>query len=361
MHLYKKIISFILIAVCIGASILPVFALEASVPLTEQQLSIIAENLSEIESAKEIWNLSEIDFLSLRIGVPIQTYTCISNTLQPGEPLYPISYNGDLVMWAIPIGDQFQFSTALVEKINSLIGDSEAFALIYDRNNTYAYLADEMITLLEYKEPFTNRDILSSHEIVDPAQIDCVSLESNFAIPFGVQTRDYSYAVVCDVSHVEQTLDNTCWAASIACISNYLNNTEYTDICVAHIVLKGPDAEKADDEEEYDVALYRSEALSALAAVNVSYRSIDPSFLHVYHNIYRDYPVLAFLRGYGVGNHYCTIYGANTANGRLMITDPLYGFTYMSSQTDGYYLYTNPATLSEYELESCFGKYIPTT
>lgn len=345
----RKITALFLV-ISMMACVFSINAHASNVFLSESQSNLLSDALIDVEAEKDTWGLSNVNFQTLSIGNAVQSFEYKNGQLIRSFVMYPIIHDEQLVLWAIPVNGHFQISNSLVDEVNSHIGFAENFVLLYDRNGVHAYTGDTMRCLVEYEDSLTTRsklttDVLTRSTVI--TQADYTKLIDNVAIHYNSRVRNTGYAVTCNVSRVVQTGDYTCWAASIACISNCVLGTSYDDVTVAKRI--------TGSQTNYDVPLYFGDALSALSQMQLSwYSTYGASLTRMYSSIANNHPVLAFFSGYGASNHYCTVYGANSANGRIMIVDPREGYASVNRSSDGYYVYVSPLDAITFELQTTY-------
>lgn len=135
-----------------------------------------------------------------------------------------------------------------------------------------------------------------------------------------------------------------CWAASVACISNYLNGTSNTAASVAQSWYN------TSDYAGYNLGLtvgLQDDVLSDYG-ISYTYKNQVPSDGVLFKNIYNDYPILATFK-WSSGYHDVVIYGVNVTGGYTYVMDPEGGFystTYSSSTGHTYFSTYNGVTLT---------------
>lgn len=203
--------------------------------LNGTQESALNSALSGIESQKEFFNLSQVDFTNLSIGHPIQTYIYQDNSFEQGFLLYPIMNNGQLALFAIENEGDFQLTTALVNEISQLVDGSDPFAIVYDRNSSYLYTNGSFILLGTSNLTDDSRSSLTGTAVNSRIQLDTTSLSETIDFEYVPVTPASTYAYYeCDVEYVTQNPpSNICWAASIASIVNYCNGGYLSAVDVA--------------------------------------------------------------------------------------------------------------------------------
>ncbi len=201
------------------------------------------------------------------------------------------------------------------------VNDDMKFVFIYDYNNCYMYDGIHFYVLCEISIKTENREIINTERTYSFGNIKLNNFSNTYYLNYNtstVQTRAQSY-YSCGVSFVTQNpVSNICWAASTACITNYLLGGSRTAISVA--------------QDYYGTSNYNQELSLDLQddvlnsyGLNYSYRSQVPTDGIIYKNITRDFPIQATFV-WNAGFHSVVIYGCNIISGYISVMDPEFGF-----------------------------------
>lgn len=124
---------------------------------------------------------------------------------------------------------------------------------------------------------------------------------------------------------------NICWAATIACINNYVHGTSLTAIQVA----------KTYYGENYNKSFSTSSSAGVMRAhynLLYQYYARVPSSNIILSNIQSGYPIYGRFV-HSSGGHAVTIYGVNLISGYITVMDPEFGST-ICYYSNGIYSYT---------------------
>ena len=151
--------------------------------------------------------------------------------------------------------------------------------------------------------------------------------------------------VSCPVSYVPQGNDNICWAASDACIGNYLKGLNRSAVYVAQCYFTPP----ADYNQGLSDGGLITTILNSVFNLSYTYHAwVTPSIYTSKSIISSGKPILAFLQ-FGAAHHVGVIYGVSTTGNYFHIMDPTCGF--VSGDWDGStYHYFQPITGNSYDL-----------
>ena len=330
----KRFLSlFLAVVLCfnLGGAITSASATNSSL-LSEEQMLALADALSGVEVQKEMICLDDVDFSSLQLGNPIQTYVYINETFEPGYMLYPIMSHTDLVLWAVNLDGQFQLTTALVSEVNSLVDTGKSFALVYDQDSAYLYMDGTFFLLKASVLDNPSRSVLDPNMPCDTLQT--TALEGKDFLPHDRQITRAQRYFSCNVKVTLQTpYDSLCWAAVTACISNYLYGTNLT-------------AEKVAQKYHGSIIDFNKYVLDQNVQgvldtydIPYSYRLNVPSDDIILNNIKNNYPLYSNWRYAIEGKHANCIYATDIMNGYIYIMDPLVGFISVPPSSSGGYSY----------------------
>ncbi len=314
----------------------------------------INSELNNIEIIKENYGLQNIDFDTLSVSNPINAYEYINNELMDaGFSLYALTSEGNLVAFMIKNNETntYQFTIGLVNGISTSIKADDSFAIIYDKNNCYAYSLSNGLIVLNSINIDNNRDILDKNNLsilsnailnkYSPVQLLGYSNTETDLVANETYTNsllslsNYSYLNVSYVSQGANT--NYCWASSDACIGNYLTSRNLSGEYVAYLTY-GSDYNKGAD-------IYTAmTALNTIYGISYNYYYSVPSITTMYSTISNGHPIYSVWEFGTIGSsHAMVIYGVNTSVNYLYLMDPLIGFS-SSGKVGSDFVYTSTYT-----------------
>jgi hypothetical protein len=355
----RKSVCLILVA----AMCFSVVSFSAFAANSDADLEGIASAMSTIECVKDMYGLSTVDFDQVVYADPIIAYEYTA--LGPVHCLefVPIIYNGTLIGWVTKnnLGEEtlYQFTTEFVEQVNEIVGDDMEFAFIYDFNASYLYDGISLYKLSDITINVDNRTTLSNVEILEQYDIRLGDFSNVHEMPTATENTNLRTPVhyECDIDYVSQNPpSNLCWAASVACIINFLQNANYTATAIAKLCYGSP------DEAVYNQTLPPGGEAALLRRFGITYTcdNVAPSGGVILRNITNDYPIFATFC-YTYSYHACVIYGVNVGSGQIYVMDPQTGFEIATySSTLGFaYTYAGGAVTLFLDGASC--KYWTTT
>lgn len=129
----KKIISFMLAIVMIVS----MSAISVSASAVDAETSGIVNALNSVECVKDQLGLASVDFEQLSYSTNhIYAYDYTSDGLVYNSEFIPIMYDNSLIGWVIKATNEantvYQFSTAFVDQVNSIVSSNMNIAFIYD-------------------------------------------------------------------------------------------------------------------------------------------------------------------------------------------------------------------------------------
>ncbi len=314
---------------------------ESGSEVTQSQKNGMISMLSSMEAHKEAVGLDGVNFYDLKVGNPVHAYHYIGNQFVEGYQLYPLTEGDDLVAWAIPIGDKYQITTSLAGKVNGQVSWNEPFALVYNRSHGYLYSGGQFTVLTEFEEE-TSRSVLPVEGQTMAAGVSAPVLETTAlaeSVPLGYTPALVPHAanatVMCGITPVcQKPYDKICWAASVACIVNYCEDTSYSAVDVASYHYESSNPSVFNKGVDYRLI----PSLFADYGLLYTYGNA-PSDNIILKNLNADYPIYArFIPLSGNGGHACVIYGINTSAGYVYVMNPSYDLDYQ----------TNPEAASPY-------------
>lgn len=309
------------------------------------EIAAITATLQYVEEDKNAFNLDEVDFSNLFIGNKIYAYEYTENILDELYYAFPIFYNGRIIALATKVSeDNFQIAVNLVSELNKI--RSSNIALVYDSDAVYVFNGDSFSLLntspvtISYRQSFQNGYPDMSMENIKLCDLK-TSVELNYAPSASPRAQTY---FSCPVKYVPQgTGTEMCWAATIACIVNYVKSRSLTakDVAVA----------------EYGSVNYNQGMSTANCAtvlqdtynLNYTYINHAPSDLAILENIQTGYPLYGSF-GNDHRSHAGTIFGINIVSGYITVMDPMMGSTTALSK-NGEYTYFNTVIGENISLE----------
>lgn len=341
--IWKTLVVMLMVFSIVSGLTMNCAAVETEPVLTAEK----AKSLNEALQIATVY-IDGIDFSSLRVGRPIQTYEYVNQSFLESIVMYPLTVEGRLVLLAIENGEHFQITDALVDEINGAVDSTSSFSIVYDNKNCYLYADNNFILLCEGGEAAGNRDeldvggILSNPVFSTTSLTDLVKWKYEEALSARVQTY-YSVPVI----YKPQIYDNICWAASVAMIVNCVTGRDLSAVDVARKVFSW---------EKFNYPLYRDKIPGVLATYGVTYTFKDqiPSDNVILQNIKSGYPIYAsFYVVEPSARHGGVIYGVNVIAGYVYVMDPAFGSASLSYDANkGTYTYISAKSGYTYELAS---------
>lgn len=311
----KKAVRSVLAVLLCVALMLPITANAAGSITNEDHIAVV-ELLRSVEPAKSSFGIDHVDFTAVKIGNKIHCYEYANNDFSEIRAAYPLFYDSVLFGLALQtdIGS-FQFTVAFVDDIISL--NATHIALIYDSTACYLYDGSAFVYLQKNPYEIETRDALP---------IDVRDLNTDYIVLCNLsQSTSLSYSCTinsrssveafCGVSYVPQGDYKICWAATMACIVNYLLDYDLEAIDVAQAYY---------GETDFDRGLhpyYVRNFMHTYYGINYTYREETPSGSVVLQNIINDYPIYCAFSG-DRGTHGVTIYGINRVSNIIYIMEP---------------------------------------
>lgn len=327
----KKIISFLLATIMI-ISISVISAGASTVDATET--AEIVNALNSVECIKDQLGLGSVNFEHLSYSRNhIYAYDYTDDGFVYNSEFIPIIYANCLIGWIIKATTEtntvYQFSTAFVNQVNSIVTSNMNIAFIYDYNACYLYDGNQLYKLGDISLSVESRSILNSVGCLNTADVTRNELSEYIDLEYSSLNTNARTPIYysCNVSFVTQNPpSNMCWAASAACITNYFNGTSHTAASVAQSWYN--------TYSNYNLGLSLGLQDDVLRNYGISYtyRNQVPSDGIIFNNIYNGYPIQATFK-WSNGYHDVVIYGINITGGYIYIMDPEYGFCSATSST----------------------------
>lgn len=335
----KKVISIIL-------SIILIFSVSAVNTRAETDKASdapgIISALNAAWSVKEQMGLSGVDLEDITYSDSVMAYDYTYEGLVFNSEFIPIKYEERVIGWVIKkLSDGeifYQFTTAFAQEVNRIADDDTEFAIIYGYGASYLYDGKEIYTIGKVSIPVGGRKALESAEQLEYENAALRSIVESYELPYrnpGINGRAPVY-FSCNVTKVSQKpYNNLCWAASIACIVNYLKKANHTAVSVVKD-LRG---------SIIDEGLYPAEEIEVLKKYGVSYtyKYSDPSANVMLKNIQNGYPIYASFKHMN-GHHASVVYGVNIMAGYFYVMDPIDGFCNGSYSPANVHMYVSPSS-----------------
>lgn len=381
----KKSLLIVALAICLLLSQITVYShsLEEADKVTgvasEEEKTKIIEILDFVALDKDSIGLSDVDFCELRIGEKISRYELIGNELRYSGYSYPLLYNDDVVLMATKVENRFQITTYESELI-----EQSGFAdisLVYMDGNLFIVNIDRTVYYDEHNDSELNYEKAQSIQRVcadnDPYY---TNINTTHLLFDGNKTQNINringyYSATVDF--VSQYSTETCWAASLAMVTNYINGHNYSamDIAGAYFGVNSPNINNGLDF--VNVRQLMTGDLTYTSGMDTDilddcfcdddyYYSTSTLCDTLIMYCMQDYePIIAgFTRTGGFqGHHACVIDAIHTVAGYIRICDPNCGRIYCYRSDDemqsyqGEYVYTSPASNYFYYMQEQISTY----
>ena len=335
----KKLICVVLaITICFS---MVAFSAGASASSESMVNSKITEALNAVEYIKEQLGLTSVDFEELKYSNSIYAYDYTKEGIKYNSEFIPIIYEDALIGWvikaAVDSNTIYQFSNAFTSQVNSIINRNTNFAFVYERDSSYLYDGAQLFKLGDISMVTEDRTSLGEVSVLRSSNITLNNIATRYDLHYTTPTTNSRTPTYyeCSVPFVSQNPpSNICWAASIASILNFLNDTNLTAVSVAKKWYN------ATSYADYNKALTLGSQDDVLKTYGISYtyKSKVPSDGVILKNIRSGYPISATFK-WTSGYHDVVIYGINLTGGHIYVMDPEYGFcgtTYSTSSGHTY-------------------------
>ena len=308
------------------------------------QLDDIDEIVFELQRQMDYWLLNnDTDITSqtenFYIGDPIYSYEFFGNRIVKTNISYlPVFLGNDLEYMVIlietPTGHSVQLTSCLVKELCAYSGNVP-IALLYDSDASYLVSRDCIQLLHINSISIESRGSLLSSNGIDCSRFELTALCPKFKLDyhFSLPSRTYTSVPVAYVS--QDPPSNICWAASAACIGNYLTTQNFT----AHQLAVWT----------YGIYLWDSKATMATTMgvlngnyfLNYSYSSDStaPTDTRMYNNFTAGYPMLGFWRVFISADeilYHMTVLAGIDSGSYVYVMDPEYGFTMATFASNAY-------------------------
>lgn len=338
-----KVLSMVLMVAVIASIMAPAFASESPQKiLTDSQMEQLSSALEDVAPLRETMGLKDVDFTNLYLGSPIPAYEYIENGLTVMNiSYYPLFSAGELVAFAMcdELSGSFNTITALVPETKELISANSSQAFVYDRDSCYLLIDGEYHHLVDSEMITESRNDVDKCTPTD--DVPCSDSNATQAVPFS-DVMPLAVTATCNVSYVTQNgATNYCWAATVACIGNYLTGKSKNAIEIAQSYWGTNYNKSLDPDKAMDV-------LKSQYNKSYTYKANVPTDSTIYNNLVAGYPLYGrMINPNTAQTHAVTIYSYSMTGGYIAIMDPEYkdGIPVYSKYTSGVgyrYGYTSP-------------------
>ena len=347
----KKILSVLLVlTMCFNlVSPMGVMASDNIVVCPTEVCTSIINELSVFEQDKASVGMSNVNFNNLYISGKVPVYEYTNNGFTELSNIYLLLENNEIVTVMYEIEEtRYQIMPNLASDIRQT--GATNIALIYDINGCHLYDGLEIITLGNTNMIVDGRKDITEAEDLEFSEISLASTVETQKLNYvsnNVNARTQAN-YMCSVSYVTQIPDDQiCWAATLACIVNYVKGTSLTAKQVA---------KAKNGATNYNQPMYDKTAISFMNSeynMNYKYHNYKPSDNVMLTNIKNGYPIYGSFT-WTNGRHAVTIYGINVIAGRIMIMDPEFGATTSYLSSSGYtYVSSYSGTTLTFDRAGC--------
>lgn len=375
MKKFKKLISLLTAAVM--AVSVNVNAAAEALPFSGSEASScdyggIISALQAVESEKDNFNLSDVDFQKLTVSDPIKAYEYTSGGVSFIYNFIPLLYNGTLTAWAVEAEDEsgtyYQIATAYIDEVNAIADNLTPFALIYDKTCCYLYDGLNLHKLGSFDSVEGRSDLSEYTSSFSSVSLSCLSKTEALGympevVAYGATLPVNIYE--CPVKYVTQLgyinnqtgeeYKNLCWAASIACIINYKNNTSYNALQIAQQNMSISDLQTDD-------RLVLGGETPILKKYGLVYQTVFsvPSTSDISYNLEKNYPIFAMFKSpssyHAVTMYKCAINNQSINESLFYIMDPNFGSATVR-YSSGNYKYISTSSGNELTLVYITSRY----
>ena len=281
------------------------------------------------------------------IGNPIHSYELTALGFEKTQyEMYPLFYGEKLVFFVLKYSMEegeiyVQITDCLIKEMTPFVGH-ENVALLYDINSCYC-ISTNFVKKINKYERITSRKKLNDKDLTEfrgkeEVQYACLRGKNVLEYTY-LSERAVSSSATIVVPYITQNpYENICWAASVACVGNYLTSYSHTATYVAQATFGSTNWNRTN-------TLYG--ALGALSSVyGITYgvysNNSAPSDSRIYNNISSGYPLWTgwiYSVGSTTYSHSCVIRGISTGS-YVYVMDPAYGFV-VANKISGTYKYVS--------------------
>jgi len=355
----KKLTAMLLAGMLVTQGTMSVNATELNTSKTINQSVTNTEEsyiIQLLEEVKVPFGLDYVDFAQVYVGEPIDTYEYVDTGVNNVGSLYPIIYDQAIIAVAQNVGDEnWQIDSGiLVNELNEQLG--KAGAVIYDNDTAYFYDGSILETMYECQIHYESRESLNEdatpllsaanalkYQLSNVLEVELTSLQyvSTSRTSVNRAPRESTY-IGLDVELVTQSENQICWAASMACMADYVANRSYTDVEIAQLVTGEEELEGYNVMKEfYELSPYFDDVGLWQYSLNCTEKF---TYEDVLANINRYRPLMArFLvtpnnSQVNPWSHAVVVYGALSSVENIMIMDPA-GYMTLIDRTGNDYTY----------------------
>lgn len=346
----KKIMTVLLAVVFMFYVGVPQSVYAVNDVLTDEDVYSIAQQLTLLDEGNAI-DVELSSFNRLLCGYKIHAYECIEGTLVEADfSFYPLFYDDILICMVQKVvcdnGESYvQLTECFLEEFNNVYQNGEKIALIYDVDSCYFVFANgEREQIGSFTMPVSYRDVLDDTISIESVVFETVKKISSYNAMF-IQTQNmnarstptYQSASI-SVDYVTQNPPSKiCWAASVACIGNYLTSEDYTAVDVARYV----------SPENYNQSVNTDVAMRALYNIYGIDYAYFRAYTHLvseeilYNNLSQGYPIFSvWSDSQNSSSAHAVVIRGILTNSYVMVMDPDFGFT-TAWMSDSYYRYVS--------------------
>ena len=361
-----KIIPFVLVLMLLLQFSFPAFAYVFLNTDDQNTFDAQLEDiLSCVSSDAEGFGITEEELGNSYLAGPIFAYELNENGLEILDyEFYPIISNYRILFFVIKDNNGVSISQGLASELSYYSRYDEPVALVYDKTNCYAVTSDDASLLCTFSQPIPNRYSFSNKsQVVDfskAARVQLVSINSQQNLSSVFSAVSSASIILPTATRLDLALpvgfvsqnppSYICWAATIACIGNYLTGSSYTAVQVAQSWY---------GSSNYNQKLFLSDASSVLynkySLFYGNTYSYAPSDTIIANNIGNGFPMYTCW-AYSAGSHACTIRGISQSTSYIYVVDPEYGLT-IANKTSGNYSYVSSYSATTLTLDSYCAAY----
>ena len=321
-----KRITTVFVALMIMFCSIPTYANEISnLDISSKTIKLINNALTYVEEDKSSFGIRDVNFDLLEVTDSVNMYSFENDCFRKIGEFYPIVLGSHIIALAIsnPQG-KYSIETSLAKSIDKFNHDD--IAVIYDALGAYLYNGQDLIFLGESGIKVPERSSINENRIIDFSGVKLSSTEISVSLDYKTKGRPTNRQTYysCNVSYVPQApYSNLCWAATTACIKNYLNNSNYTTAQIAMLYFNSGTV--------YNVGMYDCNVASFMQntlMLSYTYGNYKPSDAAILSNITNGFPIygsFTWSSGSSNGRHASTIYGVNAVSGYITVMDPEFG------------------------------------
>ncbi|MBQ2865278.1 MAG: hypothetical protein IJE90_02005 [Clostridia bacterium] len=327
---FLLVVLTICLSLIVNASALEVTKLNQTISSNEAK---IIDALHRVIPIKSDIGLGDLNFEQLEIGEVLKAYEYADDHFIELRDIYPLFYNGELVALANQLSTgSFNISTSMVQAIKNT--DTPYAAIIYDANSCWLYDGIEFTQMLECSQVVEWRGNLSTEKSVSTAKSSNIQLcnmqrFNSLGYTTDVKAKNNNRSInsyySCPITYVTQHLSGQtskiCWAATIACIKNYIDGTNYTAVDVAR-------AKFGDNYNQGATNIEVQDHMRNTYNLYYTYHDAVPSDVVIASNLEQDKPIVARFSVTRIGAttpssyHMMPLYIIDLSNEYIKVMDP---------------------------------------